>query len=360
MLTRLDELENALAADELIPYFQPLIELKSGRIQGFEVLTRWMHPIHGAFLPSNLIELAEANGLIGSVAHAVFSKAFKSVAGLPAAFRLSVNISPIQLRYQSLAGQLERMAADAGFPLHRLTVEITESALLCELPRSQATAHTLKELGCQLSLDDFGTGFSSLTHLQALPFDEIKIDRSFVSNMSRKRESRKIVAAMLDLGHSLGMLTVAEGIETEAHADMVRWLGADIGQGWHFGRPASIETIRTLVAKPPVLPPPELSSPGGDWAVSSLEAFPTQRLAQLQAIYDGAPVGLCFLDRDLRYRSLNQRLADMNGTSVQKHIGKTFAEFSQLPFPALNPICSARSPENLSLESKSRGAIMMP
>jgi PAS domain S-box-containing protein len=349
MVIELANLHEALEADQLIPHFQPLVELKTGKIQGFEVLTRWQHPVHGAFLPSNLIELAEANGLIGIVAQTVFSKAFAAIASVPSQLRLSVNLSPIQLRYRTLASQFERMSAETNFPLNRLTVEITESALLKQLPRSQAIARELKDLGCRLSLDDFGTGYSSLTHLQALPFDEIKIDRSFVKNMTKKRESRKIVAATIGLGHSLGLSTIAEGIETEEQADMLRWLGADIGQGWHFGRPMSFQASCLLIAKPPQPFPPELASPGEDWAVSSLEAFPTQRLAQLRAIYDGAPVGLCFLDCHLRYISVNQKLADLNGSSVAKHLGKTVEEMVPKLFANIEPyLLRARSGEAIA------------
>ncbi len=313
------------------------MELRTGRLSGFEVLARWEQPSRGAFLPRNLIELAETNGLIGEVARQVFTKAFKVVGAVSEPLKLSVNLSPVQLADDDFTRQLEAMAAGSGFPLDRLTIEITESALLSDLTRAQRVVHELKELGCHVSLDDFGTGYSSLAHLHSLPFDELKIDRSFVGMMTSKRESRKIVAAIIGLGHSLGLSTVAEGIETGEQADMLLSLGSELGQGWHYGRPSPFPAIRALVAEPTRPASAGLAGSGGDGAVSSLEAFPTQRLAQLQAIYDGAPVGLCFVDAHLRYLSINRRLAEMNEVSVGGHLGRTIDQILPHVFPKIEP-----------------------
>jgi PAS domain S-box-containing protein len=319
------DLRDALKGDELIPFFQPIVELRTGRLSGFEVLTRWAHPIVGAYLPINLIELAEQQGLISEVSRQVFTKAFRHFREVPESLRLSVNVSPLQVACVELTRQLQTMSAETGFPLSRLTVEITESALLSDLSRSLEVVESLKALGCRLSLDDFGTGFSSLLHLQALPFDELKVDRSFVARMTNKRESRKIVAAIVGLGHSLGLSTVAEGIETGEQAEMLLRLGSEFGQGWHYGRPAPFESIRRLLTEP-VHEIARGELPVAEGAVSSLEALPVLRLAQLQAIYDGAPVGLCFVDRNLRYISINERLARMNGASVAAHLGRGIPE----------------------------------
>ncbi len=333
----LSELSRALENDQIIPHFQPIVELRSGRLSGFEVLARWEHPLHGAFLPANMIQLAEDNHLIQEVARQVFSKAFSLVTAVPEPLKLSVNLSPVQLGFDDIAFQIEEMAVRANFSLDRLTIEITESALLGDLSRADLIAHELKELGCRLSLDDFGTGYSSLAHLQALPFDELKIDRSFVTNMTTSRRSRKIIAAIIGLGHSLGLSTVGEGIETEKKADMLLWLGSELGQGWHYGRPAPFHAIRTMVAAQPRPTAAGIVGPSKDWAISSLEAFPAQRLAQLQAIYDGAPVGLCFVDRDLRYVSIHQRYADMNGASVAKHLRSSVQEILGDFYPVIQP-----------------------
>jgi len=188
-----------------------------------------------------------------------------------------------------------------------------------------------------LSLDDFGTGYSSMRHLQKLPFDQLKVDRSFVSAMTNTRESRKIVAAIVGLGRSLGLKTVAEGVETEEQAEMLLWLGCEFGQGWFYGRPLTADRISDAVAATPRKLTTALSIHGDGWVVSSLEAQPVQRLAQLQAIYDGAPVGLGFLDRNLRYVSLNRRLADMDGVPISAYMGKTVQEMIPRAFPFLEP-----------------------
>jgi PAS domain S-box-containing protein len=224
-----------------------------------------------------------------------------------------------------------------GFGLHRLTLEVTESALLEDLTRAKAVAHELKELGCKLALDDFGTGYSSLRHLESLPFDKLKVDRSFVSSMTAVRESRKIVAAVVGLGQSLGLTTVGEGVETPTQASMLLWLGCDLGQGWLYGKPAAAEAIPQMLAAAPQTFESTMPAGTDGHALVDIETLPAQRLAQIQAIYDGAPVGLCFLDKKLRYVSLNRRLAEMNGAPVRAHLGKTVAEVIPHMWPIVEP-----------------------
>lgn len=337
MVSNLVDLRLALDRDEVIPSFQPLVELKTGRLTGFEVLARWQHPEHEPILPDNFILLAETNELIGQLMRQVLRRAFLSAPDLGKTLTLAVNVSSLQLRDLSLPLQIRDEAERAGFPMRQLTIEITESAFLDNLERAKKITRELKEMGCRLSLDDFGTGYSSLRHLQELPFDELKIDRSFVSSMTRTRDSRKIVAAIIGLGRSLGVATLAEGIETEEQAEMLLWLGCELGQGWLFGRPVMADMLGAIVEAQPRLRAVTLTTPGDGWAVSSLEALPTQRLAQLQAIYDGAPVGLCFLDSNLHYVSLNKKLADMNGASVASHLGKSVQEMFPLWFPKYEP-----------------------
>jgi PAS domain S-box-containing protein len=337
MLTNLADVARALDGDEVIPYFQPIVELRTGQLVGFEVLARWQHPMQGPILPGNFISLSEENGLIETLTKQVFRKAFVFARHLPEAITLSVNISPIQLHSPKLPSILSGLAKDAGFSLEQLIVEVTETALLKDLETVQSVAGTLKTMGCKLALDDFGTGFSSLAHLQALPFDELKIDRSFVGEMTRKREGRKIVAAIVGLGQSLSLTTVAEGVETEEQAHMLLWLGCELGQGWRYGRPGPGEELPGMLAAEPLMAVTGLSTPGDDWATFNLEALPTLRLAQLQAIYDGAPVGLCFLDRKMRYVNLNKRLADMNGYPVEAHLGRTVKEILHAGFAGVEP-----------------------
>lgn len=337
MLCNLSDVAQALDGNEVIPYFQPIVELRTGELTGFEVLARWQHPLHGPILPSNFISLAEENGLIEALTQQVFRKAFLHASLLPEPLTMSLNLSPIQLHSAELPPEIHRMAEEAGFPLDRLIFEVTETALLKDLKTVQIVAGQLKAMGCRLALDDFGTGFSSLRHLQALPFDELKVDLSFVSEMTKKRASRKIVAAIIGLGQSLGLATVAEGVETEEQAHMLLWLGCERAQGWRYGRPGTADEIPAVIAAERLAVFAGLATPGDGWASSNLEALPTLRLAQLQAIYDGAPVGLCFLDRKLRYVSLNRRLAEMNGVSVEDHLGRSVKELFPLWFPLYEP-----------------------
>jgi PAS domain S-box-containing protein len=337
MLTNLQDLSHALENNLLVPCFQPIVQLRTGLLVGFEVLARWKHPDHGLILPANLISLAEQNGLADALMHQVFSKAFAEGAHLPETLALSVNISPCQLRDVSLPGHIRALAAEAGFPMSRLHVEITESALVDNISLAQQITHELKAMGCTLSMDDFGTGYSSLQQLQALPFDTLKVDRSFVGSITEKRNSRKIAATVIGLGRSLGMTTIAEGVETQEQAEMVQLLGCDMGQGWLYGKPAPAEAIPLMIAAAPLKLAAISSRRRKNNSTSCLEALPTQRLSQLQAIYDGAPVGLCFLDKNLRHVSVNRRLAEMNGIPVAAHIGKTVKELLPNLYPRVEP-----------------------
>ncbi len=327
----------ALAESQFMPFFQPLVTLRTGQLAGFEVLARWQHPLEGLISPGTFIPVAERDGWIGQLTRQILQKAFQAAAALPENLNLAINISPLQLRDLHLPEQIRALATDAGFAFSRIVVEITESALIDTLPSAVSIAVELKTLGCRLALDDFGTGYSSLSHLQALPFDKLKVDRSFVSSMTEKRESRKIVSAVIGLGQSLGLRTVAEGIETHEQAEMMLWLGCDFGQGYFYGRPVPARDLAACVsAKREKLQ----IAQGSAWKKISGSNFhvpPTQRLAQLQAVYDGAPVGLAFLDQNMRYMNLNQKLADMNGATIEDHLGSPVAEMIPELFATIEP-----------------------
>lgn len=327
----------AIELDQVVPVFQPIVETRTGRLLGFEVLARWQHAEEGLILPRNFISLVEEYGLINRLTEQVFRKAFRSGSLVPAPLFLSVNISPIQLRDLSLPIRIRQMADEEGFPLDRLTVEITESALLVDLESAGTIARELKAIGCRLALDDFGTGYSCLSHLQGLPFHILKIDRSFVHSMTKSRESRKIVAAVVGLAHALCLDAVAEGIETEEQAEILLRLGCRLGQGWLYGHPLTADKIPEMIAADPVSVMAKAFSGADPQSASALESLPTLRLAQLQAIYDGAPVGLSFLDHNLRYVSINQRLATMNGDSVSAHIGRSVEEMYPKWYPSYEP-----------------------
>jgi PAS domain S-box-containing protein len=321
-----DDLRGGLERDELIPYFQPLVTLSTGELSGFEVLARWQHPEHGEISPEIFIPIAEEHKLIGWLSQQVFAKAFGSAPLLVAPLFLTVNLSSLQLREPSLADDILALTRQFGFPSERLILEITESALLENEEQTEATIHALRAMGCRLALDDFGTGCSNLAQLRTLPFDMLKIDRSFVESMTKSRRSRKIVSSLIGLGRELGMMTVAEGVETESQADMLLWLGCQTGQGWLYGRPGAAVNLPGVVSAPAHPISEAFKTPGDDWAVSSLEALPTQRLAQLQAIYDGSPVALAFLDKRLRYLSLNDRYAAITRRSISAFLGKSVQE----------------------------------
>jgi EAL domain-containing protein (putative c-di-GMP-specific phosphodiesterase class I) len=356
MIAKLQDVVEAIEKRQLVPCFQPLVEIRSGLLTGFEMLARWNHPVHGLILPSNFISLAEEHDLIDEVMDQIFLAAFQAAKSIETPHTLSVNLSPIQFQNRSLPDHIFRMAEQTGYSLHHLVVEITESALLDDLGCAREIALDLKSLGCRLALDDFGTGYSSLSHLQALPFDELKIDRSFVASMASRRESRKIVAAVIGLGHSLGLKTIAEGIETEEQAAMLLCLGCEVGQGWLYGKPVQALDLSSALAAPP-RPTAAAPTPCGDGlSVSSLEALPNEHLAQLQAIYEGAPVGLCFLDRNLRYVNLNHRLAAIHNISVAAHLGRTMQEVVPQLFELVEPSLL----RSLKGEAVARIAIIQP
>ena len=320
------DVRTALLHGEIQPFYQPLVDLRSGATAGFEILARWKHPTGGITPPADFIPVAESSGLICELTRQLLKEAFYTAVSLPGDFGLSVNISPIQLRNRTLPGTIRTLAELSRFSLSRLTVEITETALLKNQEIIRRTAAELKEMGIKLSLDDFGTGYSNLKHLQALDFDELKVDRSFVRTITAERESRKIVSAVIGLGRSLGMRTVAEGVEDQSQADMLLCLGCELGQGWLYGKAGPAKVLEKHSQPRPR--PAHTRTEAIHNPILCLEALPTQGQAQLQAIYDGAPVGLCFLDCDLRYVSLNRRLAEIDGVSVQDHLGKTMAEIA--------------------------------
>ena len=322
---------------EFFPVFQPIVALAVGELVGFEVLARWKLG-HDQFVPPDaFIPAVEKLGLINRLSNTILAQAFACAPISGSNLALSFNLSTTQLLDPRLPARLESIATEHRFPLNRLTIEITETALVDDLHRASQVAGALKSLGCRLALDDFGTGYSSMKHLHSLPFDELKIDRTFVQSMTEKRESRKIVASVIGLGHSLELSTVAEGIEKPEQAEMLFWMGCNLGQGWFYGPPVASTEVPEIIAEPASRRSRAIFSAQSSNQALSLETVPAHSLAQLQAIYDGAPVGLCFLDRQMRYVSLNQQLARMNNVPVAEHLGRTVAEVIPDMFPLLEP-----------------------
>ncbi len=232
---------------QFIPYFEPQIDLLTGEIIGFEVLARWNHPLSGLIEPDRFIPVAEEHGLIGRLSEQIILAALVQAASWDPAIKISVNISPTQLTDSWLAQRIVRLLAEAGFPAERLVVEITESSLFADLDLARAIVTSLKNQGIRLALDDFGTGFSSLAHLRALPFDVIKIDRSFVSTLASDAESAAIVRAVTTLADALKVPVTVEGIEDAATHAAVAGFGCAVGQGWYFGKPMSGDQASALL-----------------------------------------------------------------------------------------------------------------
>ncbi len=244
---------------QFIPYFEPQVELLTGEIVGFEVLARWDHPLSGMIEPGRFIPVAEEHGLIGRLSEQIMLAAMTEAAQWDPAIKLSVNISPIQLGDSWLAQRIVRLLAEAGFPAERLVVEITESSLFADIDLARTIVTSLKNQGIRLALDDFGTGFSSLAHLRSLPFDVIKIDRSFVSTLGKDPESSAIIRAVATLADGIGVPVTVEGIEDAATHAAVAGFGCAVGQGWYFGKPMSGDQatalLRSRQSAPEAAPP---------------------------------------------------------------------------------------------------------
>jgi diguanylate cyclase (GGDEF)-like protein len=232
---------------QFIPYYEPQVDLLTGEIIGFEVLARWDHPLSGLIEPDRFIPVAEEHGLIGRLSEQVILQALTQAASWDPSIKLSVNISPSQLADSWLAQRIVRLLAEAGFPAERLVVEITESSLFADLDLAKMIVTSLKNQGIRLALDDFGTGFSSLAHLRSLPFDVIKIDRSFVSKLVDDPESAAIVRAVATLAEALRVPVTVEGIEDAATHAAVAGFGCAVGQGWYFGKPMSGDQATELL-----------------------------------------------------------------------------------------------------------------
>ncbi|WP_445168839.1 sensor domain-containing phosphodiesterase [Mycolicibacterium sp. Dal123E01] len=243
---------SALANGGIQPFFQPIVSLDDGRVLGLEVLARWHDPVQGYISPDRFIPIADRFGLLDRLLDQLMRTSFLAAADWPHNIFFGFNVSPTQLRNSELATRIAKAAIDCAFPLSRVHIEVTESGFIDDLTQPRRTLDRLINLGCMIAMDDFGTGYSSLTWLSSLPFSKLKIDASFVMAMHEHRQSRKIVAAVVGLGHSLGLAVVAEGVETAEQADLLRGMGCKLAQGYLFGRPTSAslvpEVLSTLVS----------------------------------------------------------------------------------------------------------------
>jgi diguanylate cyclase (GGDEF)-like protein len=253
-----NELRKAIEYGELELHYQPKVDLRSGLLCGAEALVRWRHPQRGVVSPGDFIPLAEESGLIIPLGQWVLRSACRQIrewygAGLKAP-RISINVSSHQVQHRDLARQLQSVLAETGVPASGLCIELTESAIMEQAKETVQVLDTLKAIGVTLSIDDFGTGYSSLSRLKRFPIDEVKIDRSFVTDVERDRDSAAIVTAVVAMGHSLDLRVVAEGVETRGQLDFLVRKGCDECQGYLFRRPLPAGDFGRLL-KPDEFPP---------------------------------------------------------------------------------------------------------
>jgi diguanylate cyclase (GGDEF)-like protein len=244
------ELRNALAAQTIVPYYQPLVSIADNRVIGFEALARWQNEELGFISPVVFIPIAEECGLIGELGEQLLRRACMDAATWPADIKLAFNISPLQLRNASLGLRILSILGSTGFDPHRLEIEITESALVENLEVAQRVIDQLRQAGIRIALDDFGTGYATLRQLQTLHLDKIKIDRSFVDRVSNDKESMVIVRAILGLASGLGLTTTGEGIEDAEQLAYLKANGCTEGQGYLFGKAIPAQETLALLNRP--------------------------------------------------------------------------------------------------------------
>ena len=243
------DLRKALVEHEFELFYQPIVDLQSNRVSGFEALLRWNHPTQGLISPADFIPIAEDMGLIIPLGEWVLRQACKEAAGWPERVKVAVNLSPAQFKSKALALVVTTALADSGLAPDRLELEITESVLLQDNDTVRSILHQLRGLGVRISMDDFGTGYSSLSYLRSFPFDKIKIDQSFVRDMGQHDDSIAIVRAVAGLGRNLGMSTTAEGVETNEQLGRLRQEGCTEVQGYLFSRPLPASEVPRLLAQ---------------------------------------------------------------------------------------------------------------
>jgi diguanylate cyclase (GGDEF)-like protein len=260
-LTRL-ELQNslriALARDEFVVHYMPQLDVKGGQIVSMEALVRWNHPTLGLVPPSDFIPLAEESGLILPLGERVLRAACAQSrswqkAGLPP-IRVSVNFSARQFQHQNPVALVTRVLKETGLPPGHLELEITESAVMKDADAALGTLRSLKETGVHLAIDDFGTGYSSLSYLRSFPITSLKVDRSFVREVTSRTDDAAIVTAVIAMAHSLKLKVIAEGVETEQHLEWLHARDCDEVQGYHFSRPVPADAAAKLLARSPALP----------------------------------------------------------------------------------------------------------
>jgi diguanylate cyclase (GGDEF)-like protein/PAS domain S-box-containing protein len=256
MLQLETDLRHALERGEIHPYFQPIVDLRSGKITGFEALARWRHPQRGLVLPDAFIPLAEETGLIVALGASILRDACSmmrhlqsTLSGAPT-LQLSVNVSTRQLTQSDLLHETDRILSETGFEAGALNLEITETGMIANADAAEAIMRELRTRRIKVHVDDFGTGYSSLSYLQRFPVDTLKIDRSFVARIGKSGEKTQIIESIVNMARSLELEVMAEGIEDAHQLTRLREMKCDSGQGWYFSRPVPAEKLHELVTAP--------------------------------------------------------------------------------------------------------------
>jgi EAL domain-containing protein (putative c-di-GMP-specific phosphodiesterase class I) len=241
------ELGRALAARDFDVHYQPIVTAEGNAIVGLEALLRWNHPTQGAIPPARFIPIAEQAGMMDQLGEFVLRRALSDAMRWPS-FYVAVNLSPMQVRDRKFVDLVAAILAETRIPPGRLVLEVTEGVLIDNPEAAKSRLDDLRALGLKLALDDFGSGYSSLTYLQRLPFDKLKVDRGFVAALDHSANAGVIIQAIIALGRALNLSILVEGIETEEQRALVRLAGCDEMQGYLFARPAPREEIDRMLA----------------------------------------------------------------------------------------------------------------
>ena len=241
------DLRKALATEQFELHYQPLVVLKTNDVNAFEALLRWNHPTRGMISPADFIPIAEETGLIVPLGEWVLKTACNEAVDWPDHIKVAVNLSPAQLSSRNLVSMVTAALNESGMSPHKLQLEITETVLLQNTFTTLATLHELRKMGVQIALDDFGTGYSSLSYLRSFPFDKIKIDRSFIQDLSNGAEPLAIVNAVAGLAKCLNMTSTAEGVETQQQMEVLQSISCTEMQGYLFSHARPAKEIRQFL-----------------------------------------------------------------------------------------------------------------
>ncbi len=263
------DLQQAVGEQQFALHYQPIVDLVTGQITSFEALLRWQHPTRGLVPPAEFIALAEESDIILSIGRWVLHEACRHASSWQrsgsrgAGVKVSVNISARQFSDPGLVGEVEQALTESGLDPRLLTVELTETLLLRDTAVTMSRITGLRQLGVSLALDDFGTGYSSLSYLRRFPIDVLKMDKSFLDDIPGDEQDEAVVRAIVDIGTTLQLQLIAEGVETGEQADALADLGCPFGQGYHFARPVPHDDAVRLVAQP-TLPAQRPAGSDGD------------------------------------------------------------------------------------------------